>query len=98
VSGDGVLLACPLDRGDHVDFGGGGVPGFACGFGGGWLLVVVLWLVGVAGGVFGVGEAGVDGVVEVEALAVPAGDDGSRPITLSHSHAPPRSRIRVGSN
>jgi hypothetical protein len=58
-----------MDRGDDVDFGGGGVPGFGLGLWCGWVLVVVVFLVGVAGLVFGVGEAGVDGVVQVEALS-----------------------------
>jgi hypothetical protein len=48
-----------------------------------WLLVLVLvlalvFVVAVAGLVVGVGEAGVDGVIQVESLAVPGGDDGVR--------------------
>src|ERR1035438_6587610 len=39
---------------------------------------LVLLVVLVAGLVVGVGEAGVDGVVQVEVLAVPGGDDGVR--------------------
>ena len=68
-------------RGHDVHFGGGGRPGGVLRLGRGdwWLVLVglagVVGLAGLAGVVFGVGEAGVDGVVQVEALAVPGRDD-----------------------
>src|SRR5208282_5533967 len=75
-SGVGVLLALLADRGDHVYFGGDGPPGLGlrCGCVSGWRLVPLV-LLALAGLVVGVGEAGIDGVVQVEALAVPGGDD-----------------------
>jgi hypothetical protein len=73
----------PADRADHVNFGGDGRPelslslGLRYGCAGGGVIVPRFFLA-LAGLVLGVGEARVDGVVQVEAFAVPGGDDRSR--------------------
>src|ERR1035438_5956497 len=80
-SGECGGLGWPANGGHDVDFSVAGCPArrVRCGlrWGGRGVLVVGLGVVVVAGGVGGVGEADVDGVVQVEVLAVPGRDDGA---------------------